>query len=94
MTFDEVLQKMAATHKSKNADYGNSFELAATLLGRPTVEVLLSRICDKVSRACNLVKSGRPMVTDESLADSLLDLSVYSILAILSLEKDDGHGAD
>jgi len=33
MTFDAVLERMAAIHQAKNADYGNSFELSAQLLG-------------------------------------------------------------
>ncbi|AEB08422.1 DUF1599 domain-containing protein [Desulfobacca acetoxidans] len=85
MTFEMVLKQMQAVHEAKNADYGNSFELAADLLGRPVVEVLLSRMIDKVSRAANLVRSGQAAVADESLADTLLDLANYSVLAMLAL---------
>jgi hypothetical protein len=42
MTFDTILQCMAAIHRAKNADYGSSYELSAQLLGRPVVEGLLT----------------------------------------------------
>ena len=57
MTFQAVLQEMAAIHKAKNSDYGDSYKLSARLLGRPVVEGLLHRMCDKLSRAWNLVLS-------------------------------------
>jgi len=63
--FLSVLKKMAQIHAAKNADYGNSFELAARMLGRPVVEVLLSRMTDKLARACNLVsRNGNAAVKD------------------------------
>lgn len=34
----ETIKRMVDIHEAKNADYGNSFELAADLLGRPVVE--------------------------------------------------------
>jgi hypothetical protein len=86
MTFETVLERMADIHEAKNADYGNSFELAADLLGRPVVEVLLSRMTDKLARACNLVQRGRAKVADESLADTLLDLANYAALAVVALQ--------
>ena len=92
MTFDEVLQRMAAIHEAKNHDYGNSFKLSAQLLGRPVVEGLLHRMADKLSRCCNLVRSGQSMVLDEGLGDTLLDLSIYAILAFMSLEAPGGNG--
>jgi hypothetical protein len=86
MTFNQVLENMAAIHKAKNADYGNSYELAAELLNRPVVEVLLSRMTDKLARACNLTRSA-PAVADESLADTLLDLANYAALAVVALQN-------
>jgi len=84
-----VLEKMATIHAAKNTDYGNSFELAAKMLGRPVVEVLLSRMADKLARACNLVqRNGEAAVKDESLSDTLVDLANYAVLAVVALGKD------
>jgi len=86
--FLAVLKQMALIHRAKNADYGNSFELAAAMLKRPVAEVLLSRMTDKLARACNLVSNGNAAVKDESLADTLLDLANYAVLAVVALGQD------
>lgn len=85
--FNTILQRMAAIHEAKNADYGNSYELSARLLARPVVEGLLHRMSDKLARACRLAQGQCPLVKDEALADTLLDLANYAVLAILALEK-------
>jgi hypothetical protein len=35
MTFETILQRMAAVHKAKNADYGSSYNPPAPNPGRP-----------------------------------------------------------
>jgi len=87
MTFDSILERMAAIHKAKNADYGNSYELSARLLARPVVEGLLHRMSDKLARACRLAQGQTPQVEGEALQDTLLDLANYAVLAILALEE-------
>ena len=82
--FIAVLKKMVVIHTAKNEDYGDSFLLAAGMLRRPVVEVLLSRMIDKVSRAANLVRSGKAAVADESLVDTLIDLANYAVLAVVA----------
>jgi hypothetical protein len=93
-TFETILERMAAIHKAKNADYGNSYELSARLLNRPVVEGLLTRMSDKLARACRLAQGQEAQVQDEALTDTLLDLANYSVLAILALggghEQKDG----
>jgi hypothetical protein len=89
-TFDAILERMAAIHQAKNADYGNSYELSARLLGRPVVEGLLHRMSDKLARACKLAQGQAAQVQDEAMADTLLDLANYSVLAILALEAPGG----
>lgn len=86
MTFDEILQKMAAIHKAKNADYGDSFSLAPALLGISAHLGLLVRMTDKLARACRLAQGHDRQVKDEALADTLLDLANYAVLAVLALE--------
>jgi hypothetical protein len=86
MTFEAILERMAALHRAKNADYGNSYELSARLLGRPVVEGLLHRMSDKLARACKLAQGVQAQVKDEALTDTLMDLANYAVLAILALE--------
>jgi hypothetical protein len=92
MTFETVLERMAAIHRAKNADYGNSYELSARLLGRPVVEGLLHRMSDKLSRACKLAQGQKAQVQDEALTDTLIDLANYAVLAILAVEPSGGDG--
>ncbi len=92
ITFDDVLRRMTAIHLAKNADYGNSYELSARLLGRPVVEGLLHRMSDKLARACKLAQGQAPQVQDEALTDTLLDLANYAVLAILAIEAPGGNG--
>jgi hypothetical protein len=89
MTFETILDRMAEIHRTKNSDYGNSYELSARLLGRPVVEGLLHRMSDKLARACRLAQGQEAQVKDEALADTLMDLANYAVLAILAF-KDKG----
>jgi hypothetical protein len=86
MYFESILVRMASIYRAKNADYGNSYELSARLLGRPVVEGLLHRMSDKLSRACKLAQGQKAQVQDEPLTDTLLDLANYAVLAILALD--------
>ena len=85
--FYELIEKMATTHSAKNKDYGggnvlgNFFE-CLKFGGDPFMGVLY-RMSDKWSRICSLVKTKEQAVKDESLYDTLLDLAVYSLLAII-----------
>jgi hypothetical protein len=90
-TFETILRRMAAVYQAKNDDYGSSYSLAPALLGIPVHVGLLVRMSDKLARACKLAQGQEAQVKDETLADTLLDLSIYSILAILSLEHQEGH---
>jgi len=87
MTLAYVLERMLATYRDKHCDYGRSFELSAQLLERSVVEGLLHRMCDKMARACRLAQGRYPQVKEEVLADTLLDLANYAVLALLSLEN-------
>ncbi len=91
-TFDDVLQRMAEIHRRKNADYGDSYNLAPALLGIPAHVGILVRMTDKLARACRLAHGQAAQVQDEALADTLLDLSIYSILAILALDTPPENG--
>jgi hypothetical protein len=87
-TFESLLDRMAAIHQAKNADYGASYNLAPSLLGIPAHVGLLVRMTDKLARACKLAQGQAPQVEGEALEDSLLDLANYAILAVLVLKQE------
>ena len=88
MTFGSVLDRMAAIHRAKNADYGASYDLAPQLLNIPAHVGILVRITDKLARACRLAQGQAAQVKGEALADTLLDLANYAVLALVALERD------
>lgn len=90
--FKELLLQMYELTRVKNSDYAGSdnafqnFELIAHL-GAATVEQgFVVRMSDKLQRIANLI-SRENMVADEKIEDTLLDLSVYSLLFLLYLKS-------
>lgn len=95
--FQELTDLMVQTIKKKNADYagqgGNAdafanFKMIERLShGAVTTEHgFLTRMTDKLSRVISLTTSGKgPSVKDESLTDTLVDLSAYCLLFVCYL---------
>jgi hypothetical protein len=90
-TFDAVLERMAEVHRAKNTDYGSSYNLAPVLLGIPAHVGILVRMTDKLARACRLSGGQVAHVQDEALADTLIDLANYAVLAVLALAAEGAH---
>lgn len=82
--FRAITQRMTEVYAAKNADYGDSFNQGCDRLGYPYA---LGRIFDKYSRAENLLKGAEQKVADETVIDTLTDMSVYCILLRMYLEK-------
>jgi len=86
--FYELLEHMADVHSRKNHDYAGegdplaNFRLSLLCGVEPWVGAFV-RITDKWSRIANFIKQGTLKVSSETVEDTLLDLSVYSLLAIL-----------
>lgn len=78
---DELLQ----TFVDKNADYGNSFESSLEEYG---LIAALIRMDDKMGRLRTLIKS-EAKVKDESISDTLRDLSNYALMASVWLDHKD-----
>lgn len=83
-------QKMHDAHKElqeifikKNTDYGNSFEES---LEKHGLIASIVRMEDKMSRLNTLSKQ-EALVTDESLIDTLKDLSNYALMSAVWLEQ-------
>lgn len=92
----KLAPQLLETLFKKNLDYVpdennpfRTFENAAILAGIDGGErVLISRLGDKFERLQNLMNSGKPpQVEDESVIDTLRDISGYSIIGIVMLRQ-------
>lgn len=79
---DELL----SIFEKKNADYGNSFEES---LEKHGIIAAIVRMEDKMGRLNSLSKKGTEQkVSDESLVDTLKDLSNYALMTAVWLEEE------
>lgn len=87
MELHKVLcEKIHNTCVAKNKDYGNSAALTYNKYGMVSY---LVRMEDKINRIKSLtVDKNQQQVKDESVLDTLLDLSNYCLLAAIDLIKE------
>ena len=87
--YGSLLDKLFATYKKKNADYGSAFAEMYDELG---IDYAYGKLREKMNRIKVLRK--RPnMVEGETLEDALLDTAGYAILTLVERvkrEKDNG----
>lgn len=91
--FTELLNQIKEIRAKKNADYATEGDSLSNLkmsemMGIPAWKGALIRIMDKFSRIIQLAKrDGQANVKDESILDTLLDLSIYCLLTIILFEE-------
>lgn len=90
--FYELLLEIAELHARKNHDYAKDKDPLSNLrmceqFDLPAFKGVLVRLSDKWSRITELSKK-EAMVANESITDTLMDMAVYSLLAIILLEED------
>jgi hypothetical protein len=90
--FHEILKELGDLHDRKQADYGREGDPFANVRASEDFGVspwigAMIRANDKVRRIQTYAKRGS--LVNESLEDSLRDLAVYSIIALLLLEETD-----
>jgi len=90
--FEALSRENVETVRKKNSDYATDTDAfanfaAAVEVGVPVERGFLVRIMDKIHRASNLLDKEEPAVTEESLSDTLRDLSTYSLLLLIYLEQ-------
>jgi hypothetical protein len=90
--FYELLDEAARIHSAKNQDYAKESDPLANLkqcekLGIPSYIGCFIRMQDKFSRLTNLFSGQEAKVKDESIADTLTDLAVYSLLCRVLWEE-------
>lgn len=85
--FEKILDEMKEIHNRKNADYAGDDPLSnlrlSQMAGIEPWKGVVVRLGDKYSRLCNFAKKGKFEVKDESVEDTLKDLSVYAILCLI-----------
>ena len=87
--FYALLDKIKELHNKKNSDYATTEDpfsnfRACERIGVPAWKGCLVRMSDKWDRINNLCK--KTAEVDESMEDTLLDLSVYALICILLRE--------
>lgn len=88
--FLDLLDEMRRLHESKSADYGSETDPLANIrqgaefVGIEPWRGCMVRIADKVQRLKTYCRTGR--LVHEGVRDTLLDLSAYSLLAIVLFE--------
>lgn len=87
-SFKQLTGEMVALYTRKNRDYGNSFTEMYKEWG-PMYP--LSRMQEKLRRAIQLMRSGEAQVTEEKVADTLLDLANYALMTILEIKEGNGE---
>lgn len=83
----EIVTGLNKLYAEKNHDYGNSFGETYQKLG---IISALTRISDKYNRLVSLATKPEEerKVKDESIQDTLLDLSNYCIMTIIEMEAE------
>lgn len=80
----QILNEIHETYVKKNADYGDSFDKSLDKHGLVAAAV---RLGDKMNRLDSLVGGKKAQVSDESIEDTLLDMSNYAIMAVMWLRS-------
>ena len=92
--FLQILDRIRSTHQKKGEDYGNAEDPFANISAaeefgmEPWVGTVL-RMNDKMARIKSFIKKG--VLQNESLSDSLLDIAVYAIIALVKYEEKLGN---
>jgi hypothetical protein len=89
--FHDLLKQIGDLHDQKQCDYGLSEQPFYNLecaheWGLPSWMGIMIRISDKVRRLRAYVRNGK--LLNESMEDSLMDIAVYALAAIVVNEKD------
>lgn len=91
--FHQLLKEMGELHSKKSADYGQAQDpfanvRAAREFGIPPWLGAVLRMNDKVTRIKSFAQKGK--LENESLEDSLLDIAVYSMIALILYREESG----
>ena len=85
-SINDASYDLAELLRKKNRDYGDSFEKQYNEYGLASVCI---RIEDKLNRLKTALKNGELSVDDETVIDTLQDLSGYALLGMI-IEREKG----
>ena len=85
--YSSLLDKLFATYKAKDADYGSAFSEMFDEFG---IDYAYGKLREKMNRIKVLRKQPN-MVENEGLEDALLDTAGYAILTLVELKKRKGN---
>ena len=96
--FFELIEEMKETFVAKNHDYAGKDDPFANLrasrdLGISPVAGVVLRLNDKFSRLKSFLQQGVLKVKEESIVDTLKDISVYCLIAIILYEEEKENGS-
>lgn len=83
-SFKTIYNELFRLYERKNEDYGNSFCDTYQKLGLISA---VTRISDQCNRLCNLAINPNINNLGESVEDTLKDLSVYTIMTLMEIRK-------
>ncbi len=92
--FEQVLNEIRELHARKAKDYGSEDDpyanarYAARVFGLPVWVTALIRASDKIARLGQFAQRG--WLANEGAEDSLIDLAVYAIIALLLFREESG----
>lgn len=82
--FKKITEKMYEVYKTKNADYGDSFNITRN----EYPNAILIRLQDKFLRLKQLYRNNfKANVQNESVKDTLMDMANYCILELIAIEE-------
>jgi len=80
----EICKELNQLYRDKNAAYGDSFGVTFRELG---IMSAVTRLSDKYHRVVALARGVENRIKDESLIDTLRDMSNYALMTIIELER-------
>lgn len=81
--YGSLLDKLLATYKAKNKDYGSAF---SEMFGELGIGYAYGKLREKINRI-KVLRNQPNMVENEGLEDALLDTAGYAILTLVELKK-------
>lgn len=79
-----ICGELAELYRKKNHDYGDSFHKSFIKWGWPMAAI---RLDDKLNRFETLIRR-EGEVKDETIRDTLLDLSNYAIMTVMEMDEE------
>lgn len=89
-TMHQIMLRKTHDYSGTEEPFSN-FQVVEKIGICSTEQGFLTRMMDKISRISNFVQQGELKVKDESVEDTLMDLSNYALLMLLyiKMEKED-----